>query len=263
MGAAAHLIETEDGGQVFIHGLLTHVWEPGDEVSRRFAAVNLNMLRAATAADIATAFGISPATLWQWKSAASIQGMAGLISEKRGPKGNSKLTDELIVIIHRLKAQGLSNRATAEQAGISEFSVRRAMTLDPATGEPTKETAPAQATTAQATTATAVPTLASDPTAQDAEMPVQEELPILATPTPRAAERAAVTTRASTAAVPAFTPTAHAAHAGLLLALPALEATGLLDCVQHTYGEVAAGFYSLTTMILESVLRTLAGEPRA
>lgn len=69
LGVATHLVETEDGRQVFIHGLLTHAWEPGDEVARRFAA----------------AFGIALVTLWQWKSAVSTQGIAGLISEKRGP----------------------------------------------------------------------------------------------------------------------------------------------------------------------------------
>lgn len=139
MGAATHLLKDEHDGQVFIHGLLTHAWEPGDEAPRRFAA------------DIATVFGISPATLWHWKATASAQGLVGLISEKRGPKGNSKLTGELISNIHQVKAQGLSNHAAAQQAGVSEFRVRRALKLDPATEVAT--TAACVSGTSQATIA--------------------------------------------------------------------------------------------------------------
>ncbi|MGP9729313.1 hypothetical protein ACT3UB_19275, partial [Glutamicibacter sp. AOP3-A1-12] len=75
-----------------------------------------------------TGFGISTATLWRWKSASDTAGITGLLSEKRGPQGNSKLDGELITQIHQLKASGLSNRAAASEAGVSEFSVRRAMT---------------------------------------------------------------------------------------------------------------------------------------
>lgn len=257
LGAATFLTENHDGGQVFIHGLLTHAWEAGDEESRRFAAVNLLTLRAATAARIATAFGIAPATLWKWKSLATTGGIAALTSEKRGPKGSSKLTSELITRIHQLKAQGLSNRTAAEQAGVSEFSIRRALTLNPATGQPA-DTPPVIAPN---TTAVAGNTGLSGPDVETA--PVQDQLPLLADLAPRTVERAAVTSKEATAAVPVFTPAASVPMAGLLLALPALEATGLQECMQQTYSELKPGFYGLTTIILETVLRTLAGEPRA
>jgi hypothetical protein len=51
--------------------------------------------------------------------------------------------------------------------------------------------------------------------------------------------------------------------AGLLLAIPALEATGLLSCAAMVFGCLRNGFYGLDTMLLEGVLRALAGEPRA
>lgn len=87
-------------------------------------------------------------------------------------------------------------------------------------------------------------------------------MPVLATPTLRSSERAAVTTGATTPAVPVSTPAAHAPNAELLLALLALAASGLIDCIQHAYGQsLKPGYYSLETMILETVLRTLAGEP--
>ena len=51
--------------------------------------------------------------------------------------------------------------------------------------------------------------------------------------------------------------------AGLFLALPALAATGLLDCAHRVYGQLPAGFYGLDAMLVEGVVRCLAGEPRA
>src|SRR5699024_1133169 len=51
--------------------------------------------------------------------------------------------------------------------------------------------------------------------------------------------------------------------AGLFLALPALETTGLLSCAKDTFGSLPNGFYGLDTSLLEAALRTLADEPRA
>ncbi len=49
----------------------------------------------------------------------------------------------------------------------------------------------------------------------------------------------------------------------MFLALPALAATGLLDCAHQVYGGLPAGFYGLDAMLVEGVARCLAGEPRA
>src|SRR4029077_19268171 len=51
--------------------------------------------------------------------------------------------------------------------------------------------------------------------------------------------------------------------AGLFLAVPALAGTGLLDTAHTVYGELPNGFYSLDTMLCESVFRALLGQARA
>jgi hypothetical protein len=51
--------------------------------------------------------------------------------------------------------------------------------------------------------------------------------------------------------------------AGLLLALPALEGTGLLDAAREVYGQLRDGFYGLAATLLTVVFLALAGEPRA
>lgn len=65
--------------------------------------------------------------------------------------------------------------------------------------------------------------------------PVQDELPLLADPPPRAVEHVAAATKESTAALPVFIPPVRVPMAVLLLVLPALEAAGLQKCMQQTY----------------------------
>ncbi|MCW4466563.1 hypothetical protein OK351_13775 [Glutamicibacter sp. MNS18] len=119
------------------------------------------------------------------------------------------------------------------------------MTLDPATGQPASSTAPTV-----------------DHGGEPQSM-VQEELPLLADPEPRTHERVEASIGGLAEAAPVFTASARIPYAGLLLALPALEDTGLGGCVHAVYGSLRPGLYGLDTMLLETVLRTLAGEPRA
>jgi hypothetical protein len=92
---------------------------------------------------------------------------------------------------------------------------------------------------------------------------VDAVVPVLADPPPRAAERAWARFGLIPAAPPVFTGCARAPLAGLLLAVPALAGTGLLDTALATYGELPNGFYSLDTMLCESVFRALLRQARA
>ena len=92
---------------------------------------------------------------------------------------------------------------------------------------------------------------------------VTMEVPVLADPAPRVAERVLARFGLIASAPPVFTPCARAPLAGLLLALPALAATGLLDSRTSVYGELPSGFYSMDTMLCEGVFRALLGETRA
>ena len=48
VGAAAAIIEDGDGGRVFVHGNLAYAWDVDDSAARRFAAVSLMRIKAAT-----------------------------------------------------------------------------------------------------------------------------------------------------------------------------------------------------------------------
>ena len=89
-------------------------------------------------------------------------------------------------------------------------------------------------------------------------------VPVLPDPVPRDGERAlARWGLLGEGAVPVFTPGARYPLAGLLLALPALEDTGLPDAAREVYGQLRDGFYGMTATLLTLVFLALAGEPRA
>ena len=89
-------------------------------------------------------------------------------------------------------------------------------------------------------------------------------LPVLPGPVPRDGERAlARFGLLGEGAAPAFTPGARYPLAGLLLALPALADTGLLECARQVYGRLRDGFYCLDAVLAHLVFQALLREPRA
>ncbi len=250
LGAAVSLVEDSAGGRVFIHGQLSYSWDAGDAATRRFAAATLVGLKAATTGAIADGFGVEAVTLWRWRQQLAAAGVAGLIPEPMGPKGPSRVSAEVLARIVALRASGLSLRAVGTAVGVSEFSVRRAL-----------KAADGQAAQDAGTPAPAV--LATPESTLSHSEPRQPELPVLPAPVARSGERAAARAGLLAAASPVFAPAARVRHAGLFLAFPALESTGLLECAKTVYGALPDGFYGLETIMVDAVLRALAGESRA
>jgi transposase-like protein len=239
----------DGGGLVSVHGLATFAWDGGDEAGRRLAAVQLVRLRAVSQARAAAAFGVDPVTVWRWDQALAAGGVAGLVPARRGPKRASKLTPELAARIRELDAAGATLAEIAAATGVSTFSVRNALGRVAARGLPAAAGA------------------AEDSAGLDAgggEEGPGAAVPVLPDPVPRDGERAlARWGLLGEGAVPVFTPGARYPLAGLLLALPALEDTGLLDAAREVYGQLRDGFYGMTATLLTLVFLALAGEPRA
>jgi len=275
---AVAIAEDDDGGRVFVHGNLAYAWDDGDTAGRRFAAVSLMRIKAATQLQVAEAFAVRPATVRRWEAQHADEGVAGLLPERKGPKRKSKLTANTVAAIRGLREGGASYRSIATVTGVSEGSVRNAVK-------------PAGADVDESCT----PTDSDDPLPQDqeqevggeAELPLVTEagsggqddcpatvstvttvplaaVPVLTDPVDRSAERALARFGLIAGAPPVFTGCARAPLAGLLLALPGLAATGLLDTAHAGYGATFPnGFYSLDTMLCEGVFRALLGQARA
>jgi transposase len=253
VGEAVALVEDSDGGRVFLRGELVYAWSAEDVPLRRLAAVQLVANRAARVGDVAAAFGVDSGTLWRWGRQLSATGVGGLVPDKRGPKGPSRLSPEVVADITARRAAGASYRKIATATGVSYTSVRRVCT--PAA------TVPAGGSDHDAEHNTG-PDIDATAATEHAD-PAGDELPVLPPPADRDAERAAARWGKLPHAEPVFAPAARVPLAGLLLAIPALEATGLLSCAATVFGCLRNGFYGLDTMLVEGVLRALAGEPRA
>jgi transposase len=236
-GAVAALVQDNDGGRVFIRGELCFVWDDGDEAGRRLTAVQLVRIKAASGMDVAAAFGVSVVTLWRWRKELDASGAAGLAWHKRGPKGPSLLSDGMAAEIRARRSGGATLQAVADAVGVSVTTVRRALAA-PTSAGPTRQE-------------------------QDPSQGAVVGLPVLPPAADRDAERAVARWGKLPHAEPVFAPAARVPLAGLLLAIPALEATGLLSCAATVFGSLRNGFYGLDTMLVEGALRALAGEPRA
>ena len=245
VGLAVSLVENDRGGEVYIRGQLCDVWDTEDAAARRWAAVKLVRLGAASQEQIAAAFGVSSVAVWKWVQRAAAGGIAALVPEKKGPKKASRLSDTVITRIVELRSTGLSQQAVGNAVGVSEFSVRRAL----------KIAAEQAAADAAETAAVGIPEALEPAPAQ------QPELPLVPVPVARTAERAAA--GLLECATPMFSSASHVRQVGLFLAFPALETTGLLSCAKEVYGALPNGFYGLETVLIDGVLRALAGEARA
>ena len=249
----------DGGGVVWVHGLATFAWDPGDEAARRLAAVQLVQLKAATKVQVAQAFGVIPVSVWRWARALAAGGVAGLVPAAKGPRRASKLTPQVIGRIRELDGQGAGKAAIAVAAGVSESSVRGV--LRPAAGG--AGGVPAGQDPADTDSAD-IADLAGTDTGMGAAEPEPDALAVLPDPVPRDAERAlARFGLLGEGAAPAFTPGARYPLAGLLLALPPLAQSGLLACARQVYGRLRNGFYGLEVMLVVLVFMALLREARA
>jgi Helix-turn-helix domain len=257
------IVAGEDGsGQVWVHGMLAFCWGAGDEASLRLAMVQLTVhLKAASMRQAADALGIESSTISRWAASYAKEGLAGLVPAVRGPKGPSKLTAKLVSRIRGLRAEGKSLEAISGLCGVSVFSVRCALGLVP------------ERRTAIAKLAGSFPD-DGQPAAGGAGAGGEEgeegeeagggggggqELRVLPDPVPRDGERAlARFGLLGEGAEPVFTPGARYPLAGLLLVLPALAGTGLLQSARQVYGRLRNGFYGLETVLVLLVFLALA-----
>jgi len=256
VGPSAGLLEGPDGGVVFVFGLATFTYADGDELGRRLAAVQLSNTKVASTVEVAAAFGVTTVTLWRWGQAFGQGGVAGLGRGRTGPKGPIKLTGALAARIAGFDRQGLSLRQIAARTGVSTATVRVAL------GRVTPAVAAGPDQAPDADNGPAMDDRNVDPGADDGDGE-GEDLVVLAVPAPRTEERAAARAGELVEAPVVITQGAQLPLAGLLLCLPALAMTGLLETAGQVFGPMRRGFYGLRATLLMGVFLALVREPRA
>jgi DNA invertase Pin-like site-specific DNA recombinase len=93
---------------------------------------------------VAAAFAVSPVTLWRWRKELDASGAAGLAWpglawHKPGPKGPSRLTDDMAADIRARRSGGVTLQAVADAVGVSVTTVRRALAAPTAAGSTRQE----------------------------------------------------------------------------------------------------------------------------
>src|ERR1035437_6288504 len=245
IGPSAGLLEGPGGGVVFIFGLATFSYGPADEVGRRLAAVQLVATRIATSQEVAAAVSVSGVTLWTWRRDFAAGGVLALVRARTGPRGPIKLTTALAALVAALDAGGATLLKIAALTGVSTATVRvalgRVAPRDQVPVEPDVDV--------------------DEP--KDCESAEVADLVVLAPPEPRTTERVAARFGDLVEAPVVITEGAQLPLAGLLLALPALEMTGLLSVSTEVFPPMRKGFYGLRAVLLMGVFLALLREPRA
>jgi hypothetical protein len=250
------LVETDEGGAVWLHGMVALCWGADDDAGRRLAAVTLVSTKAATQRQVAEGFGVNETTVWRWRTDRDRAGVAGLVGSPRGPKGAWKLTGELVETIVALDEQGLSGRQIARQVEVSDSSVRKVLAEH---RRPSAQPERAEELIPQGPVAGDTGDIAADGTVETAG------LELLARPQPRTADRQAARAGLLAGAKPQICEGGQLPAAGALLALPGLAATGLLEAFETTFVDQQdrAAFYDIRALVLTVALSALLGEPRA
>ena len=250
------------GGQrvVVVAGLPVHHYAVGDRASEAYAMLNVVEAGFADQNDVARAFGCSTRTLRRFEARFDKGGMAGLGRPAGRPttrpvEGHGGQRDRAV---HGMKAEGLSNCEVGRRLGISEAAVRKRLkrsgwVAPSLQRELFEDEAPVEAPRAAPTTAPATPS-ATPPDAAAATPSLDRD------PLDRRGDRLFARLGLLDDAEPVFAPAASVPRAGVLLAIPGLVESGVVEAARAVYGEraLAPAFYGLRTTMVALVLLALA-----
>ena len=236
-------------------------------------AVTLRQSQLATQSEIATAFGHSVATQRRWETRYLQHGSEGL--RRKTPPGRKPLLDaSQQAFVRRWFEAGVSNREMARRLAVSEATIRRVLRqagwhrphtpdaelplVTVPTPAPAERSASASSAPEVAAEASPINVPASPPASAAADTnPSTRGLTIDHDPADRSGDRFLARQGRLDDAVPLFGDHAELPRAGVLLAVPVLQAHGGLDVFARLYGSVGPAFYGLRTTVLSLVLLAL------
>jgi prepilin-type processing-associated H-X9-DG protein len=187
-------------------------------------------------------------------------------------------------LVNRLRTEGWSQRAIAVKVGVSEKAVRKLLRrlgwpksapagqqlrldegcvgADPNLSAPASEAARSSGKdvreNARESARSADPNLSASPPSSEDQSP-EEVLPTSfdSDPADRRLDRLLAHLGLLDDAAPLFRPGTRVAGAGVLLAVPALVHSGVVDVAREVYGSIGPAFYGLRTTIVALVLMAL------
>jgi transposase len=258
---------------ISVHGIVFAHYDTDDHAAEVYAMVTLIDAGYADQNDVARAFGCSTRSLRRYQAHYEAAGLEALVrSPGRPPRAagrssHSRRRDQTILA---LKDRAASNRTIAGKLGIDERVVRRTLRRlgwRPASEArlPFSEQTPALPAVEPATSVNRQPALPprgpqSGRTADDVEdgVPISYDVD----PLDRSMDRLLAAMGQLDDAAPLFAAADTLPGAGVLLAVPALVASGLLSVARQVYGSIGPAFYGLRTTLVAYVLLVLLRIPR-
>jgi len=274
------LVRTQDAHRlVLVSGVtLTH-YAVGDRMAEAYAVVSLVEQGWASQTEVARAFGCTTRTVRRFQRRFDEGGLAALGRGGGYPAGKARVQTSRSRLVHRLKAEGLSNRAIAARIGVTEKAIRKTLRRLGFRESPPEQLplplAPAGADpnlSGPVSSAPALPALPAEesgarprsgaPAAADPNLSGSaEEDPLPVTfdtdPADRKMDRLFACLGLLDDAAPLFRPGIRVPRAGVLLAVPALLATGVLQSAKEVYGGIGPAFYGLRTSVVALLLLAL------
>ncbi|HMH02127.1 MAG TPA: LuxR C-terminal-related transcriptional regulator [Terriglobales bacterium] len=268
-------VQTEEEQRVvFVHGIIFSHYPIEDRAAEAYAMVTLFETGYADQNDIARCFGYSARTLRRYQERLKASGLSALARPEGRPAGSpsgGKKNHERNQTILRLKAKGMSNRWIAGRLGLSEKTVRKSLRRlgwksDPEPDLPFLSKADLQAKQAPVSASKLIETPPSAAEQPPAKMPQPQTGSTAKSfdtnPLDRSMDRLLAAIGLLDDALPVFAPTRSLPRAGVLLAIPALVASGLLSTAEKIYGSLGPAFYVLRTTLVAYVLLALLRIPR-
>jgi len=264
------LVRTQDGHCVVcVSGIVLAHYAVGDHMAEAHAMVSLVEQGWANQNEVAQTFGYSARTVRRQQRRFEDGGLAALGRAEGYPKGRQRQEPIRARMIHRLKAQGHSNREIARRIGVSEMAIRKSLRRmgwqEPVWQTewlPLEDSPQVPANRSEAATPTA-----------SAQVPIKEctanpnlsafgsspvPPPSVDTdPTNRWGDRLLARLGLLDDAPPLFGSGTAIARAGVLLALPALVSSGIFQCAQNIYGSLGPAFFGLRTTLVTLLLMAL------
>ncbi len=279
------LLRTQDGHRVVVvSGVVLAQYAIGDAMAEANAMVSLVDQGWADQRQVAREFRCATRTVRRLQRRFEEGGLAALGRTAGYPRGRPRLRLARSGLVGRLKGAGHSNREIARRIGVSEVAVRKLLRrlgwvapkpeqqhlpIDSPDANPNLS-ASAAPTTATALamvppnansnlSASAVPGLSANPNLSAFSASDDDDLPVSfdTDPADRSVDRLLACLGLLEDAAPLFRSGLRVPRAGVLLALPALIASGIFDIARATYGSIGPAFYGLRTTLVAVLLMAL------